>query len=103
VISYPGPERSHSFEVETLGWLGFRYDDGEKVPVLYLASDPDRGVRGTFVNLWLLPLILIPTGLLLVGSVWWRRQGAGDDDESDLTAEQLIAQSRGRRKRRPNR
>jgi hypothetical protein len=104
VISYPGPQRSHSFEVVTLGWLGFRYDDGEKVPVLYPASDPDRGLRPTFVNLWLLPLLLIPSGLLLVWGTWKRRgQGASDADESNLTAEELIARSRRWEKRRPSR
>jgi hypothetical protein len=95
VISYQGPQRSHSFEVVTLGWLGLRYDDGEKVPVMYPASDPDRGFRRTFVNLWLLPLLLIPSGLLIAWGGWKRGRRKDEADEADLTAEELV--DRGRR------
>jgi hypothetical protein len=104
LISYQGPQRSHSFEVVTLGWLGFRYEEGEKVPVLYSATDPDRALRGTFVNLWLFPLLLIPSGLLLLGGAWRRRRRTANyTDDSNLTAEELIARCRGRERRRPNR
>jgi len=99
-IVYQGPERSHSFEVTTLGWLGIKYEEGEKVPVLYPKDDPDRGLRGTFVNLWLLPLVLIPGGLLILWGGLRRGSRGADDDGADLTAEELIARGRKRKKRR---
>jgi hypothetical protein len=102
-ISYQGVDgKGHSINAVTLGFLGMGYDDGEKVPILYPKSSPDSGIRGTFLNLWLWTLILIPIGLI-IGWDGVRRSNDDDDnyeEESNLSAEELIARSKKKKKQR---
>ncbi len=89
--------RPHSFEVTTAGWLGLRYEEGEAVPVLYAATDPESSRRSTFVTLWLLPLLMTGCGAFFL----WTSSSSLYSEESEdanLSAEELIA--RGSRPKR---
>jgi hypothetical protein len=89
-VSYSAADgTAHNFDTSTLGWLGFNFDEGEKVDVLYDPSTPSNAYRPTFVNLWLLPILFIAIGILpLLGLL--RR---GEEEEGDLSADELIRRS----------
>lgn len=91
-------------EKDALSWLGgSSLQSGGSVEVMYPASAPAQGMVSSFKNLWLGPLIIFLIGLGLTAPSLFllMRRGGDAADESNLTAEELIALARsgGKQKR----
>ncbi len=87
-VAYSAPDgTAHGFDVTTVGWLGFHYDEGETIPVRLNPQNPDQAFLPTFINLWLLPIVCVVLALFAALPVF--RRGA-DEREEDLSAEELM-------------
>jgi hypothetical protein len=102
MIIFQGPDRSYGFDVETVGWLGFGYDNGERVNVLYPKGDPESGLRNSFTNLWLFPIILLVFGGGMLALELIKPVPLDDvepaKNEANLSADEIINRGKKRRK-----
>lgn len=104
-ISFSAGGQQTIEEKDALSWLGgSSLQSGGTVEVMYPANAPAQGMVSSFKNLWLGPLIIFLIGMGLgIPSLFvlLKRRDESTADDSNLTAEELIALGGGNGKRKP--